>query len=155
MIVLTEKELIDYLVQNRVPWSLDDEMFISEIPNKDIESWIISRINTVLKLGYLRGIAVDKRWLKIPQLKGLSSGLYFIPEDVYGKPNIKIQIPNFDVVHIGIHSIVNIEETFSRVIETIREEKNKKIDSLMIELGKETETLDEIEEKIKTWWPGV
>ena len=70
-----------------------------------------------------------------------------------GRSKIKLLVPGLDEVRIDIPSLVNIEEIFRQTIDKIRKEKNDKIDSLMIELGRETTAIEEIEKNIKTWWP--
>ena len=155
---MTEEEFINYLYKNKVSYDSCGEYFIPAIPDKDVDNWIVSRINNLLRLEYLRRVSngnITNKWDKVPQLKKLS-GIYLIPgnrSDINSRSKIKLLVPALDEVRIDIHALVNIEEIFHQTIDKIRKEKNDKIDSLMIELGRETTAIEEIEKNIKTWWP--
>ena len=157
---MTEEEFINYLYKNKVSYDScgEGEHFIPVIPDKDVDNWIVSGINNLLKLEYLIRVSkgnIAKKWDKVPQLKKLS-GIYLIPANRSGmnsRAKIKLLVPDLDEVRIDIPSLVNFEETFHQTIDKIRKEKNDKIDSLMIELGRETTAIEEIEKNIKTWWP--
>lgn len=140
---MTKEELIERLYKGRLK-SLGDYFHLCKI-EPELEPWFVERANLVIKLGYLRSIFEGHKWESVPKLTEL-------PVVLVGSENreIRIEIKNWQYksITMGISDLVD-PDIATKTIEHYRDEKTRKIDSLLVELGKETSILEEIEAKIK------
>ena len=140
---MTKEELIEHLHKGRLR-SLENYCLLCKI-EPELEPWFVERVNLVIKLGYLRSIFEGHKWESVPKLTELQTVLVCSDDR-----EIMIEIKNWQYrsITMGISDLVDPDIT-TKTIEHYRDEKTRKIDSLLIELGKETSVLDEIEAKIK------
>ena len=139
---MTKEELIERLYKGRLK-SLGDYLLLCKIES-ELEPWFVERANLVIKLGYLRSVFEDHKWKSVPKLTELPMVV------VCSDREIIIEIKNWQYKNItmGISDLVD-PDIATKTIEHYRDEKTRKIDSLLVELGKETSILEEIEAKIK------
>ena len=139
---MTKEELIERLYKGRLK-SLGDYLLLCKIES-ELEPWFVERANLVIKLGYLRSVFEDHKWKSVPKLTELPMVV------VCSDREIMIEIKNWQYKNItmGISDLVD-PDIATKTIEHYRDEKTRKIDSLLVELGKETSILEEIEAKIK------
>jgi len=140
---MTKEELIEHLHRCRLR-SLGTYNFLCKI-EPELEPWFVERANLVIKLGYLRSIFEGHKWESVPKLTELS--VVFVGSE---DRDITIIIKNWQYksITMGISDLVD-PDIATKMIEHYRDEKTRKIDSLLVELGKETSILEEIEAKIK------
>ena len=140
---MTKEEVIEHLYKNKKK-SLGDYFLLCKI-EPELEPWFVERANLVIKLGYLRSIFEGHKWESVPKLTEL-------PVVLVGSEDreIRIEIKNWQYksITMGISDLVDPDIAI-KTIEHYRDEKTRKIDSLLVELGKETSILEEIEAKIK------
>lgn len=147
--MITEKELIEYLNKHKLrdnesyePYESGD--FTSKI-EPDLEPWFLERVNLMIKLGYIWSISTGNKWKSLPKLTSPLIVNVFILDRRF---NINVDDWDFKSVTISISNLVN-PDLAKNMIDRWRDTRTKKIDSLLLELGKETSILDEIEAKIK------
>ena len=140
---MTKEELIEHLHRGRLR-SLGNYCLLCKI-EPELEPWFVERANLVIKLGYLRSVFEGHRWESVPKLTELPTVLVGSEDR-----DITIEIKNWQYksITMGISDLVD-PDIATKMIEHYRDEKTRKIDSLLIELGKETSILEEIEAKIK------
>lgn len=146
---MTEKELLEYLNKHRLrdiesyePYESGD--FISKI-EPDLEPWLLERLDIMVKLGYIWSISTGTKWKSLPKITSPLIVNVFILDRRF---SINVDNWDFKSVTISISSLVDPDIT-KKMIGRCRDSKVKKIDSLLLELGKETTVLDEIDAKIK------
>ena len=139
---MTKEELIEHLHRGKLR-SLETYCLLCKI-EPELEPWFVERANLVIKLGYLRSVFEDHKWKSVPRLTELPMVV------VCSDREIMIEIKNWQYKNItmGISDLVD-PDIATKTIEHYRDEKTRKIDSLLVELGKETSILEEIEAKIK------
>ena len=150
---MTKQELIDYFYEHRIT-SIDSEEKEKDFKCKiesDLRPWFVERMKVLLKIGYVWSLHKENNvWTSVPTL--IDTPIIKVRDKGDNNVEIIIEVDScgFSTARLtDLSDLTDLSGTIDNYIEKIRTERAAKIDSLMIELGKELAVLEDIEGKIK------